>query len=492
MDFDDMPSDREQSPAPRQLHDHFLDDGLEDDVGGDDWKTGRDPSQTPVYDRDQSESKSRPRKRLVKKGAGGSKASDLGLDDFADDDEGFSGGGAGDFAGESSEERRLKRKSGKEGGSGRKEKRHKGEKRHGTKSGIPKKGAVYPGRSSRDHDGEVKEMWETIAGGDSEDDRDGVRTVDNDNFIDDTGVDPVQRYYMDNEPASPGDAPQAEEGEVDDDIKELFKMGKKKKNNEKSPAEIVADFEVIAEEDAELNRQGKPANNKLNKLSDLTDVLSKKQLQQEFLDHGVLTLLKNWLEPLPDGSLPNINIRAAILQILTDYPIDLEQYDRREQLKKSGLGKVIMFLSKSDEEMTSNRKLAKDLVDKWSRPIFNKSTRFEDMRNLEDDRIPYRRPSVKKLAGKDTGMESRDGDLYADVFSRERRSGQSSSRQHDFVVRPQSKIDPDEIRARTKQATKDQHRVKMNKKLQQLKAPKKKQLQATKLSVEGRGMTKYL
>ncbi|KAK2631703.1 hypothetical protein EUGRSUZ_L02550 [Eucalyptus grandis] len=488
MDFDDMPSDREQSPAPRQRHDHFLDDGLEDDVGGDDWKTGRDRSQTPVYDRDQSESKSRPRKRLVKKGAGGSKASDLGLDDFADDDEGFRGGGAGDFAGESSEERRLKRKSGKEGGSGRKEKRHKGEKKHGTKSGIPKKGAIYPGRSSRDHDGEVKEMWETIAGGDSEDDQDGVRTLDDDNFIDDTGVDPAQRYYMDNEPASPSDAPQAEEGEVDDDIKELFRMGKKKKKNEKSPAEIalmveniMAELEVIAEEDAELNRQGKPAINKLKKLSELTDVLSKKQLQQEFLDHGVLTLLKNWLEPLPDGSLPNINIRAAILQILTDYPIDLEQYDRREQLKKSGLGKVIMFLSKSDEEMTSNRKLAKDLVDKWSRPIFNKSTRFEDMRNLEDDRIPYRRPSVKK----------------------ERKSGQSSSRLHasrpeatplDFVVRPQSKIDPDEIRARAKQAMQDQdqRRLKMNKKLQQLKAPKKKQLQATKLSVEGRGMTKYL
>eukprot|EP00256_Glycine_max_P068863 XP_025983458.1 protein IWS1 homolog 1-like [Glycine max] len=81
------------------------------------------------------------------------------------------------------------------------------------------------------------------------------------------------------------------------------------------------------------------------------------------------------------------------------------------------------------------------------------------------------------------------------------RSGQSSSRQHasrpeatplDFVVRPQSKIDPEEIRARAKQAAQDQQRMKMNKKLQQLRAPKKKQLQATKLSVEGRGMIKYL
>ncbi|KAL7164781.1 hypothetical protein ACSBR2_040646 [Camellia fascicularis] len=69
------------------------------------------------------------------------------------------------------------------------------------------------------------------------------------------------------------------------------------------------------------------------------EVLSKKQLH-----HGVLTLLKTWLKPLPDGSLPNINIRGAILRILTDFPIDLEHYDRREQLEKNGLGKVRILL----------------------------------------------------------------------------------------------------------------------------------------------------
>ncbi|XLR10683.1 hypothetical protein S83_038621, partial [Arachis hypogaea] len=158
-----------------------------------------------------------------------------------------------------------------------------------------------------------------------------------------------------------------EEGEEDDEIKDLFKVGKKKKKNERSPVEIallvenvMAELEVTAEEDAELNRQGKPAINKLKKLDLLTE-----EIALTFLDHGVLTLLKNWLEPLPDGSLPNINIRTAILTILNVFPIDLEQYDRREQLKKSGLGKVIMFLSKSDEEINVNRKLAKKLVDKW-------------------------------------------------------------------------------------------------------------------------------
>jgi len=50
----------------------------------------------------------------------------------------------------------------------------------------------------------------------------------------------------------------------------------------------------------------------------LHQLFGRKQLQLEFLDHGVLTLLKNWLEPLPDGSLPNINIRTEILKILND------------------------------------------------------------------------------------------------------------------------------------------------------------------------------
>ncbi|KAG5553295.1 hypothetical protein RHGRI_011230 [Rhododendron griersonianum] len=174
--------------------------------------------------------------------------------------------------------------------------------------------------------------------------------------------------------------------------------------------------------------------------------LSRKQLQPEFLDHGVLTLLKNWFEPLPDGRLPNINIRAAILKILTNFPIDLEHFKRREQLKKSGLAKVIMFLSKSDEE-TTNKKLAKDLVDKWNFLVI------------------FCRP-----ANKASGMESRDDDLDLAEFSQERKSGQSSSRQHasrpeamplDFLVRPQSKIDPDEIRARAKQVIHDQRRLKV-------------------------------
>ncbi|KAG1365789.1 putative protein IWS1 [Cocos nucifera] len=469
----DVPSDRDPSPETM--------DPIDDDDEGD-WLRERSP--TPVLDSAAEGKAAKPRKRLVKKNAkegspdwGGNPVA-AGLDDWEE---------------EPSDKKRKKAASLKErkGGSGGKDKKKKSSSSTVERSSGKgfKSGSKGFGGGSEDQAGdpEMKELWDTIAGGDSEDDREGVRTVDDDNFIDDSGVDPADRLGSDNEAGYAGDFPQAEEGEEDDEISKLFKAGKKKKKNEKSPAELamivehlMAELEVTAEEDAELNRQNKPAVNKLKKLPLLVDVLSKKKLQQEFLDHGVLTLLKNWLEPLPDGSLPNMNIRTAILKLLTD---------------------VIMFLSKSDEETTSNRKLAKELVDKWSRPIFNKSTRFEDMRSLDDERVPYRRPFSQKSANKAMGLESRDDDLDLAEFSQGRKSGQAASRQHasrpealplDFIVRPQSKVDPEEVRARAKQSVQDQHRLKMNRKLQQLKAPKKRQLQASKLSVEGRGMVKYL
>nr|XP_043607323.1 protein IWS1 homolog 1-like [Erigeron canadensis] len=489
-----------------QYNHHLVDDNLEDEIEEDDWN--KEPPPPPVYN--ESDSKARPRKRLIKK----STAVEPPVPDFPVDDDVATF--VRDDSDSGGERKKFSSGGGSASGSGKKKEKKSSfsksmNKAGGRISGGEKSGGKFKGngrkRKSGD-DAEVREMWDTVAGGaDSEDDKEGPRMADDDNFIDDTGVDPADRYESDHGGYSPSRAPQAEEGE-DDEVNNLFKMGKKKKKTEKSGAEIallvenvIAELEVAAEEDAELNQNSKPAITKLKKLPLLIEVLSKKQLQLEFLDHGVLNLLKKWLEPLPDGSLPNINIRAAILKILTEFPIDLDQYDRREQLKKSGLGKVIMFLSKSDEETTSNRKIAKELVDKWSRPIFNKSTRFEDMRNYEDERTPIRRPSMKKPMNKASGMQSRDDDLDLAEYSQEPKSGSSSSRvltsrpeamSLDFVVRPQSKIDPDEIRARAKQVVQDQRRLKMNKRLQQLKAPKKKQLQASKLSVEGRGMVKYL
>ncbi|KAK9093540.1 hypothetical protein Syun_028451 [Stephania yunnanensis] len=84
-----------------------------------------------------------------------------------------------------SRHRREKRKGSKEDGFRKKEKKLKGDKKFDKGGKMSSKGgslsAIYPGR-----DREMKELWDTGAGVDSEDDQEGVRTMDDDNFIDDT------------------------------------------------------------------------------------------------------------------------------------------------------------------------------------------------------------------------------------------------------------------------------------------------------------------
>ncbi|KFK42833.1 hypothetical protein AALP_AA1G045100, partial [Arabis alpina] len=187
-----------------------------------------------------------------------------------------------------------------------------------------------------------------------------------------------------------GDKVKAKRHKKDEEIDNLFRRKKSKvvktvQEIAEQVEKVMASLEIAVEDDVELNKKGKPAISKLIKLPLLNESLSKKKLQATFLDHGVLYLLKNWLEPLPDGSLPNINIRAAVLKILNDLlPVDIEQECRIEQMEKSGLGKVLMFLSKSDEETIPNKRLATELVNKWSRIIYNKSTRYDQMYSQEE------------------------------------------------------------------------------------------------------------
>lgn len=65
------------------------------------------------------------------------------------------------------------------------------------------------------------------------------------------------------------------------------------------------------------------------------------------LHPGILpAVLKAWIEPMPDGTLPNSRIREFVLRLLHQLPVDCALEDRKEQLKRSGLGRVVMFLFK--------------------------------------------------------------------------------------------------------------------------------------------------
>ncbi|KDD76340.1 hypothetical protein H632_c262p2 [Helicosporidium sp. ATCC 50920] len=114
------------------------------------------------------------------------------------------------------------------------------------------------------------------------------------------------------------DADEAQEVDDMDEIDALFSKRKRRDGvNEAGNRAIVenmlAQMEIAVEEDMKAYEEG---------------------------------VLKAWIEPMPDGTLPNTKIRSSVLQLLGALPIDCAFEDRKAQLKRSGLGRAVLFLAK--------------------------------------------------------------------------------------------------------------------------------------------------
>lgn len=168
MDYDDdMNSDQE---AQGQDH-NLLDDNFEDEG----WN--RDRSPTPVHD----DYKSKPRKRLIKKSSAADSGADFNLGDEDDGnygaeeddnlagivrDESDDGGAPSSSSGGGAKRKKFGKDS--SGGERRKEKKRR-EGKGDKKFKLRKMGTSGSGKSSnQEGDPEMKEMWDTIAGDNSE------------------------------------------------------------------------------------------------------------------------------------------------------------------------------------------------------------------------------------------------------------------------------------------------------------------------------------
>lgn len=321
-----------------------------------------------------------------------------------------------------------------------------------------------------------------------------MRTAEDDDFIDDTGVRPEERIdFGDDEPPA-GMFDEAEEGEEEDIEDELDRMfNKRHKRDGGNDAEkhatienLLAQMELAVEDDLKAFETSQPALNKLRILPRVEEVLSMKKLHAELLDAGLLGVLKAWVEPMPDGTLPNAKIRSSVLQMLTRLPIDCSYEDRKEQLKRSGLGRMVMFFSKLPDELPANRRIAQQLVEKWSRPILAPR---RDREMEEDEQARILRARQRREAAKKEAAAANQQDDDPDNPAAALRPGQAGFRWHaaipeaaalDYVNRPKSKV----AISQEKSGKASEH--KLTKKLRLL--SKKTTDKAANVSVEGRNV----
>ncbi|OCK77377.1 hypothetical protein K432DRAFT_358699 [Lepidopterella palustris CBS 459.81] len=137
-----------------------------------------------------------------------------------------------------------------------------------------------------------------------------------------------------------------------------------------------------AQADNEGRDRGEPAQHKLKLLPEVVALLNKNTLKDSLVDPdtNLLQAVRFFLEPLNDGSLPSYNIQRELFAALAKLPMT------KDSLVASGIGKVIVFYTKSKRpELLIKRQAERLLVD-WTRPILK---RTDDYRKKDFEQATY-------------------------------------------------------------------------------------------------------
>ncbi|KAJ2926812.1 hypothetical protein H1R20_g10281, partial [Candolleomyces eurysporus] len=162
--------------------------------------------------------------------------------------------------------------------------------------------------------------------------------------------------------------------------KKASRQRKKKKDDE--VLDSFADAEVArlrenmnsaADEDIRANSEKNPAMSKLKLLPEAMETLRKASLAQSMIDNNLLEAVRRWLEPLPDRSLPALNIQRELFTTIRKM-----EFIDSSVLKESGLGRIVLFYTKCKRVHPDIARIAGDLVSIWSRPIIKRSASYRD------------------------------------------------------------------------------------------------------------------
>ncbi len=191
----------------------------------------------------------------------------------------------------------------------------------------------------------------------------------------------------------------------------MMEERKKRRNKGMSDMEIreyvenlIDKLEAAHEEDKQYLEEKKPAINRLAALSDFEQAVARPQLHRWLLDAGILAVFNHWLYPHSNGTLPNIRLRTSLLKMLTRLNIDTSLEHRRDQVKRSGVGKVVLFYAKLGDETAGNRKMAAALVERWTKPVYEQFGRRDRSQPPDEDAERMRELKRAQAAREEAAM----------------------------------------------------------------------------------------
>ncbi|RDX57254.1 hypothetical protein OH76DRAFT_1395043 [Lentinus brumalis] len=211
------------------------------------------------------------------------------------------------------------------------------------------------------------------------------------------------------------------------------KKGSRQKRKRKDDDDVLdryADEEVsrlreamlaAAADDEQANREKLPATSKLRLLPQVMEVLRKTSLAQSIIDNNLLEGVCKWLEPLPDKSLPALDIQKEFFPMLKKM-----EFIDTNVLKESKLGRVILFYTKCKRVTPDIQRAANDLVSIWSRPIIKRSASYRDRV------IPTAQTDVE-------GQGVRTGERLNAILARARETDKNRVRKNAVAI-PQSQL----------------------------------------------------
>ncbi|PPR03082.1 hypothetical protein CVT24_012395 [Panaeolus cyanescens] len=180
---------------------------------------------------------------------------------------------------------------------------------------------------------------------------------------------------------------EAKKARLNIQIEQILRGGKKSNRQRKKKAneevlDTYADDEVArlreamnnaADEDIRSNQEKLPATAKLKLLTEAIETLRKANLAQSIIDNNLLEAVRRWLEPLPDRSLPALNIQREFFHLMPKM-----EFIDSSVLKESGLGRIVLFYTKCKRVHPDISRIANELISVWSRPIIKRPASYRD------------------------------------------------------------------------------------------------------------------